>query len=58
MVAHIMEGLSGDAGELLERNNFNFFPLIIYFVLYCKRNLKLKIKMACVTGKPKKRPDS
>lgn len=54
----MMEGLSIDAGDLLERNNFNFYSLIIYFCLYCKRNLKLKIKMACVTGKQKKRFDS
>lgn len=25
MISHIMERLSIDAGELLEKNNFNFF---------------------------------
>lgn len=39
-----MEGLSIDAGELLERNNFNFFPLIIYFCPVLQKKPKIENK--------------
>lgn len=37
MVSHIMEGLSSDAGESLERNSLSFF-LLLSFVLDGKRS--------------------
>jgi len=49
-----MERLSIDAGGLLERNNFNFFPLIIYFCPVQQKKSEMENKNALYYRQAKK----